>query len=189
MHGLSTFGTWAYLLCSIFDLSSLTRHWSWVPCIVRQILNHWTTREVPLFYLNGLCLSVNCIYSCLGFPGGSDGKEFTCNAEGLGSIHESEDPLEKGRATHSSILAFGKEPHGQRSLVGYSPKGHKESDTTEWFTLSLHFLVSQDHYCLLLLTVIFPFLVPLSTPDSLWGSSQIQKSQNPQVHNHFTLLE
>ena len=51
--------------------------------------------------------------------------------------------------------------------MGYSPKGHKESDTTEWFTLSLHFLVSQDHYCLLLLTVIFPFLVPLSTPDSL----------------------
>ena len=22
-------------------------------------------------------------------------------------------------------------PHGQRSLVGYSPQGHKESDTTE----------------------------------------------------------
>ena len=47
--------------------------------------------------------------------------EFTCNAEGLGSIHESEDPLEKGRATHSSILAFGQEPHGQRSLAGYRP--------------------------------------------------------------------
>ena len=29
------------------------------------------------------------------------------------------DPLEKEMATHSSILA-GK-PHGQRSLVGYSP--------------------------------------------------------------------
>ena len=24
------------------------------------------------------------------------------------------------------------ESHGQRSLVGYSPRGHKESDTTEW---------------------------------------------------------
>ena len=30
-----------------------------------------------------------------------------------------EDPLEKGMATHSSILAW--KPHGQRSLVGYSP--------------------------------------------------------------------
>ena len=29
------------------------------------------------------------------------------------------------------------ESHGQRSLVGYSPWGHKESDTTEQLTLSL----------------------------------------------------
>ena len=40
---------------------------------------------------------------------------------------------------------------------GYRPQGHKESDTTEWFTLSLHFLVSQDHYCLLLEPLFFPF--------------------------------
>ena len=44
-----------------------------------------------------------------------------------------EDPLEKGMATHSSILEPG-ESHGQRSLVGYSPRGQKESDTTELFT-------------------------------------------------------
>ena len=29
--------------------------------------------------------------------------------------------------------------HGQRSLVGYSPRGHKESDMTEPLTLSLSF--------------------------------------------------
>ena len=40
-----------------------------------------------------------------------------------------ENPLEKDRATHSSILP-GKS-RGQRSLVGYSPWGPKESDTTE----------------------------------------------------------
>ena len=40
-----------------------------------------------------------------------------------------EDPLEKGIATHS-ITLHG-EFHGQRSLVGYSPWGHKELDTTE----------------------------------------------------------
>ena len=34
-----------------------------------------------------------------------------------------EDPLEKGMATHSSILAG--EFHGQRSLVGYSPWGRR----------------------------------------------------------------
>ena len=32
-------------------------------------------------------------------------------------------------ATHSIILAG--ESHGQRSLAGYSPWGHKQSDTTE----------------------------------------------------------
>ena len=37
-----------------------------------------------------------------------------------------EDPLEKEMATHSSILAW--EIHRQRSLVGYSPWGGKESD-------------------------------------------------------------
>ena len=44
-----------------------------------------------------------------------------------------EDLLEKGMATHSSILP-GKF-HGRRRLVGYSPWGRKESDMTE----RLHF--------------------------------------------------
>ena len=41
-----------------------------------------------------------------------------------------EDPLEEGMATQSSILAW-RIPYGQRSLAGYSPWGHKESDMTE----------------------------------------------------------
>jgi len=41
---------------------------------------------------------------------------------------DGEDPLEKGMATHSSILAG--EFHGQRSLVGYSSWGRKELDST-----------------------------------------------------------
>ena len=41
-----------------------------------------------------------------GFPGGSDGKESACNMGDPGSIPGSESyPLEKGMATHSSILA------------------------------------------------------------------------------------
>ena len=39
-----------------------------------------------------------------------------------------EDPVEKEMATHSSTLAW-RIPW--RSLVGYSPRGHKELDTTE----------------------------------------------------------
>ena len=40
-----------------------------------------------------------------------------------------ENPLEEGMATHTSILAWG--IHGQRSLVRYSPWGHKGLDLTE----------------------------------------------------------
>ena len=46
-----------------------------------------------------------------------------------------EDPLEKEMATHSTKIS--RKFHGWRSLVGYSPWGHKELDTAEW--LSLHF--------------------------------------------------
>ena len=43
-----------------------------------------------------------------------------------------EDTLE-GMATHSSVVGFSslENPHGQRRLAGYSPQGHKESDTTQ----------------------------------------------------------
>ena len=41
-----------------------------------------------------------------------------------------EDPLKEEMAMHSSILAW-RIPHGQRSLMGYSPWGRKESDMTE----------------------------------------------------------
>ena len=40
-----------------------------------------------------------------------------------------EDPLEKEMETHSSTLAW--KIHGQRSLVYYSPWGHRESDMTQ----------------------------------------------------------
>ena len=40
-----------------------------------------------------------------------------------------EDPLEKGKATHFRILAW--RIPWQRSLAGYNPWGHKDSDTIE----------------------------------------------------------
>ena len=45
----------------------------------------------------------------------------------MGLILGREDALEEGMATHS----LPGESHGERSLVGYSPWGRKESDTTE----------------------------------------------------------
>ena len=46
------------------------------------------------------------IYIVLGFPGGSEGKESACNAGDLVRSLGQEDPVEKGMATHSSILAW-----------------------------------------------------------------------------------
>ena len=46
------------------------------------------------------------IYSMMGFPCGSAGKESTCNLGHPGSIPELGRSLEKGKATHSNILAW-----------------------------------------------------------------------------------
>ena len=55
----------------------------------------------------------------LGFLGGSDGKEFTCNSGGLGSIPGLERFPGGG---HGNPLQYSclENPHGQRSLMGYT---------------------------------------------------------------------
>ena len=50
----------------------------------------------------------------MGFSGGSDGKESTCNVGGLGSIPGLGRSLEEAMATHSSILAW-RVPSEQRT--------------------------------------------------------------------------
>ena len=47
-HRLSSCGVQTYLFCGTWDLSSPARDWTGVPCIGKQFLNHWTTREVPV---------------------------------------------------------------------------------------------------------------------------------------------
>ena len=81
-------------------------------------------------------LTLNRFYQ-LGFPGSSAGKEFACNAGDPSSILGSGRCPGKGYGNplqHS----FLENPHGQRSLVGYSPWGHKESDTTERLSTAQH---------------------------------------------------
>ena len=55
-------------------------------------------------------------------------KNPAANTEDSGSIPGSGRPLEKEMATHSSILAW--EMSWTESLLGYSPWGSKELDTT-----------------------------------------------------------
>ena len=54
-------------------------------------------------------------------PGGSDGKEPACNVGGgSGRPLGQEDPLEKGMATHSSILAWIRKPGRLQSIGSQS---------------------------------------------------------------------
>ena len=67
-----------------------------------------------------------------GFPWWLSGKAYAAMQDmkeiSVRSLGQ-EDPLEKGMATHSSILA--RRIPLQKSLAGYSHEGHKELDTTE----------------------------------------------------------
>ena len=68
-----------------------------------------------------------------GFPGGSAGKESACNAGDLGSIPGSQRPLWR-RAWPPTPVSLPGESQGQRSLAGYGPWGHRESDTADRLT-------------------------------------------------------
>ena len=64
------------------------------------------------------------------FPGGSNDNESACNSGDLSSIPG----LGRFRGGgHGNPLQYSclENPHGQRSLVGYSPWGRKELDMTE----------------------------------------------------------
>ena len=73
-----------------------------------------------------------------GFPGGSDSKESSCSVGDPGLILGlGRSPGEgQGNPLQYSCL---ENPHGQRSLVGYSPCGHKELNTTEQLKIFLFF--------------------------------------------------
>ena len=67
---------------------------------------------------------------CMGFPGGSVSKESAFNVGDLGSNPGLGRPPGGGHGSppqHSCL----ENPHEQRILVGYSPWGHNELDTTE----------------------------------------------------------
>ena len=66
----------------------------------------------------------------MGFPGGSDGKETACNAGDLSSVPGLGRSPRGGRDNPLQYSCL-ENAHGQRSLAGYSPWGHKESDMTE----------------------------------------------------------
>ena len=73
----------------------------------------------------------------MGFSGGSDSKESTCNVGDLGLIPGlGRSPGEgNGNPLQYSCL---ENPHGQRNLAGYSLWGCEEQDTTERLSMASH---------------------------------------------------
>ena len=71
------------------------------------------------------------VYVKLGFPGGSVGKKYTCNA---GDTGDTSSIPGSGRSSGgwqpTPVFLLG-ESHEQKNLAVYSPYGHKESDMTE----------------------------------------------------------
>ena len=77
-----------------------------------------------------------------GFPGSSAGKESACSAGDLGSI-PGLGKFPGGGHGNPLLYSCPENPHGQSCLVGYSPWGHRESDTTERLSTAQH-----DQLCL-----------------------------------------
>ena len=100
----------------MWDLGSLTRDPTHMPCTGRQSLNHWTTRKIPTYNFNLHVLSSHykTIYRV---PGGSDSKEFACNEGDEFNPWVGKIPWRRERQL--TPLCWPGESQGRGSLVGY----------------------------------------------------------------------
>ena len=114
-----------------------------------------------------------------GFPGGSDGKAFACNAGSWFNPWVGKIPWR--RKWQRTPVLLPRKFHGWRSLVGYSPWSHRDSDTAAQlhFTYSMWDLSSltRDHAPALhslhqgsLLETFFFFLIVSFPSISLFSS-------------------
>ena len=103
---------------------------------MKQIMVALKNRKSHIEKGSGLYIFWNAqLVGCVkkSFPGGSRSKESTCQCR---RQHKCGFNLWVGKIPwrkkwQPTPVFLPGEFHGQRSLVGYSPWGHKESDTTE----------------------------------------------------------
>ena len=138
-----------------------------------------------------LCLSPSSIICCpvlppvsfllpllqnmWGFPDGSDGEESACNAGDAGSVPGwGRSPGEgNGNPLQYSCLET---PHGQKSLVGYSPRGWIRVRLT-WATntiISLHMRLMTLGASLA--SAISPVFSHLFKSQKIWSTEAIRKA-------------
>ena len=137
--------------------------WAHVPCIARQIHNHWTTMDVspglicalflcscqamgrplPFMKLRFLWLKIaNIMLKLTVFPSDSMVKNLPSNAGRCKRCRF--DPwvetIPCSRKWQPTPIFLPGKYHEQRSLAGYSPWGHKELDMTEQLSFTQNFL-------------------------------------------------
>ena len=119
---------------------------------------------------SGLCQYLASLH---GFPGSSASEESTCNAGDLGLIPELGRSPGGGHG-HPLPYACLENPHGQRSLAGFSPQDGRDSDTTEWSsTAQLHCwwnfwqTLGSVAWVILQTECVFPTLPPHSYAEAL----------------------
>ena len=135
-------------VCLILDASNEVK--GWIPCPIQGRLPNAENQWARTFIYGGRWLHAETVQSVLpviltlvmwwfdhcyiDWFGDSLISQLVKNPPGMQETWVQslgwEDPLEKGKAIHSSILAW--------KIAWMSPRGHKESDRTEW--LSLHFI-------------------------------------------------
>ena len=114
----------------------------WLTCLSFNSLPAWPSLTAALLQHHGsLSLpasALSFLHPCLclvGFPGDANGKEHACQCR-----RHRFDPWVRmipwRRAWQPTPVILPGNFHGQRSLSGYSPRGHKEMDRTE--QLSTH---------------------------------------------------
>ena len=91
-------------------------------------LGGWADKDVGTRNLGSLCYQA--------FAGSLGGEESACDAGDLSLIPGSGRSSGGGNGNPLQCSCLEKS-HGQRSLAGYSPWGHKELDMTEQLILSL----------------------------------------------------
>ena len=121
------------LVCQVFQLLSQSPAPQLSLCVLsfaphscsRPLKNSFALHFSPRPLKSNICPNLDL--NPIGFPGGWDGKEPACNAGDPGSVSRSGRSLEKGMATHSSILAWRiqqtEEPGGLQS-TGLQRVGH-----------------------------------------------------------------
>ena len=88
--------------CSLACGISQTRDQTCVSCIGRQVVNHWTTKEIPIFFF--FCCGFSVIYGT-SLVAQTVKPQSTMRATWVRSLGW-EDPLEKETAIHSSTIAW-----------------------------------------------------------------------------------